>query len=134
MSTAGYISLDRSKRKKAYRSMEIAARKIKEGTSVVIFPEGSRSFDGALQPFMKGGFTLAIAAGAPICPISIDGTWAIMPRTSLRMKKGNVRLVIDRPIETAGLTMKDRKPLMKEVERRIRSNLHLSARGHADAA
>jgi 1-acyl-sn-glycerol-3-phosphate acyltransferase len=134
MSTAGYISLDRSKRKKAYRSMGFVARKIKQGTSVVIFPEGSRSFDGALQPFMNGGFTLAITAGVPICPITIDGTWAIMPRTSLRIKRGFVRLVIDRPIETAGLTMKDRRSLMQEVAKRIGANLHLRAGRQADAA
>jgi 1-acyl-sn-glycerol-3-phosphate acyltransferase len=134
MSTAGYISLDRSKRKRAYRGMEIAARKIREGTSVVIFPEGSRSYDGVLQPFKNGGFTLAIRAGVPICPITIDGTWAIMPRTTLRVKKGTVRIVIEQPIETTGLTMKDRKRLMQEVERKIGGNLPSPARGHADAA
>jgi 1-acyl-sn-glycerol-3-phosphate acyltransferase len=134
MSTAGYISLDRSRRKRAYRGMEIAARKIREGTSVVIFPEGSRSYDGALQPFMNGGFTLAIRAGAPICPITIDGTWAIMPRTTLRMKKGTVRIIIERPIETTALTIENRKRLMQEVERKIRVNLPSPVRGHADAA
>jgi 1-acyl-sn-glycerol-3-phosphate acyltransferase len=134
MSTAGYISLDRSKRKRAYRGMEIAARKISEGTSVVMFPEGSRSYDGALQPFMNGGFTLAIKAGVPICPITLDGTWAIMPRTTLRIKRGTVRIVIERPIETAGLSMQDRKRLMQEVERKIRTNLPVTPRERADAA
>lgn len=134
MSTAGYISLDRSKRKRAYRGMEIAARKIRERTSVVMFPEGSRSYDGALQSFMNGGFTLAIRAGIPICPITLDGTWAIMPRTTLRIKKGMVRIVIERPIETTGLTMQDRKQLMQEVEQKIRANLPLTPRERADAA
>jgi len=134
MSAAGYISLDRSERRKAHRSMEIAARKIREGTSVVIFPEGARSFDGVLQPFMNGGFTLAIKAGVPIVPITIDGTWEIMPRTTKRVKKGTIRIVIDRAIETKVLTMQDRRQLMQEVERRIRANLPLPARVHADAA
>jgi 1-acyl-sn-glycerol-3-phosphate acyltransferase len=134
MSTAGYISLDRSKRKRAYRGMELAARKIREGTAVVMFPEGSRSYDGALQPFMNGGFTLAIRAGVPICPITLDGTWAIMPRTTLRIKKGTVRIVIEKPIETKGLTMKDRKRLMQEVKSKIRINLSSHVREHADAA
>jgi 1-acyl-sn-glycerol-3-phosphate acyltransferase len=114
--------------------MEIAARKISEGTSVVMFPEGSRSYDGALQPFMNGGFTLAIKAGVPICPITLDGTWAIMPRTTLRIKRGTVRIVIERPIETAGLSMQDRKRLMQEVERKIRTNLPVTPRERADAA
>jgi 1-acyl-sn-glycerol-3-phosphate acyltransferase len=134
MSTAGYISLDRSKRKRTYRGMEIAAQKIKEGTSVVIFPEGSRSFDGALQPFMNGGFTLALKAEVPIVPITINGSWAIMPRTTLRIKKGNIQLIIQRPIETRNLTMKDRKQLKQKVKKKIKLNLHLPTRSHSDAA
>ena len=123
MRTAGYISLDRSAKKKAYQSMELAARKIKEGTSVVIFPEGSRSLDGALQPFMNGGFTLAIKAGVPVCPVAIAGSWQIMPRTTLRIKKGNIGIIISEPIETKGLTMQDRRPLMQQAEDRIRKAL-----------
>jgi 1-acyl-sn-glycerol-3-phosphate acyltransferase len=123
MRTAGYISLDRSAKKKAYQSMEMAARMIGEGTSVVIFPEGARSFDGALQPFMKGGFTLAIKAGVPICPVTIAGSWQIMPRTTLRIKKGDINIIISEPIETKGLTMQDRGSLMQEVEDRIREGL-----------
>ena len=134
MSAAGYISLDRSERKKAYRSMEIAARKIRERASVVIFPEGARTFDGAMLPFMNGGFTLAIKGEIPIIPITIDGTYEIMPRTTKRVKKGNVRIVIDQPIETKDLTMQDRRQLMQEVERRIRANFPSPARGHAHAA
>jgi 1-acyl-sn-glycerol-3-phosphate acyltransferase len=134
MRAAGYISLDRSRRKSAYESMEIAARKIREETSVVIFPEGTRSFDGTMQPFMNGGFNLAIRAGVPIVPITIQGTWEIMPRTTKRVKKGKIRIIIDQPIETKDCTMKDRRRLMAETERRIRANLPAPDQGHADAA
>jgi 1-acyl-sn-glycerol-3-phosphate acyltransferase len=134
MSAAGYISLDRSQRRSAYESMEIAARKIREGVSVVIFPEGTRSFDGTMLPFMNGGFNLAIRAGVPIVPIAIHGTWEIMPRTTKRVKKGNIRIVIDQPIETKDCTMKDRRRLMEETERRIRAHLPVPVQGHADAA
>jgi len=134
MKTAGYISLDRSERKGAYRSMEVAAQKIREGTSVVIFPEGSRSPDGGLQPFMKGGFTLAIKARVPIVPITIDGTWQIMPRHSLMIRKGAIRIVIDRPIPTQGLALKDRETLMKRVEAVIRTHLSSEIRDCVDAA
>jgi 1-acyl-sn-glycerol-3-phosphate acyltransferase len=123
MRTAGYISLDRSAKRKAYQSMEIAAGTIKKGTSVVIFPEGSRSLDGALQPFMNGGFTLAIKAGVPICPVAIAGSWQIMPRTTLRIKKGNIHIIISEPIETKGLMMQDRRRLIQTVEGRIREPL-----------
>jgi 1-acyl-sn-glycerol-3-phosphate acyltransferase len=134
MSTAGYISLDRSKRKRAHRNMETAARTIQEGTSVVIFPEGSRSYDGALQPFKNGGFTLAIRARVPVVPITINGSWAIMPRTTLRIKKGMVRLIIEQPVETAGLTMTDRRRLIQEMEHKIGTHLSLPAAEHAHAA
>ncbi len=123
MGTAGYISLDRSEPKKAYRSMEEAARRIREGTSVVIFPEGTRSKDGRLQPFLKGGFTLAVKSQVPIVPISISGTWEIMPPQSRKVRKGDVEVVVGEPIETKGYTMKEREELMKRVSEAISANL-----------
>ena len=114
--------------------MEVAAQKIREGTSVIIFPEGARSPDGTLQPFMKGGFTLAIKAEVPIVPITIDGTWEIMPRHTLRIRGGEVAMVIDRPIETTGLNMKDTEQLMKEVDQKIRAKLPVLVKGRRDAA
>ena len=123
MGTAGYISLDRSEPKKAYRSMEEAARRIREGTSVVIFPEGTRSKDGRLQPFLKGGFTLAVKSQVPIVPVSISGTWEIMPPQSRKVRKGDVEVVVGEPIETKGYTMKEREELMKRVSEAISANL-----------
>ena len=123
MGTAGYISLDRSEPKKAYRSMEEAARRIREGTSVVIFPEGTRSKDGRLQPFLKGGFTLAVKSQVPIVPISISGTWEIMPPQSRKVRKGDVEVVVGEPIETKGYTMKEREELRKRGSEAISANL-----------
>ena len=134
MRTAGYISLDRAGRRKAYESMERAARTIQKGTSVVIFPEGSRSPDGKLHPFMKGGFTLAIKAQVPIVPVAIQGSWEIMPRDRLRVCKGAIRIVVERAVETRSLTMKDRERLMHQVERIIRSNLGIEDSGCIYAA
>jgi 1-acyl-sn-glycerol-3-phosphate acyltransferase len=82
---------------------------------------------------MNGGFTLAIKAGVPICPITIDGTWSIMPRTTLRIKQGNIRITMHRLIETAGLTMRDRRTLREKVKERIRSTLSAPARRYVDA-
>jgi 1-acyl-sn-glycerol-3-phosphate acyltransferase len=134
MRAAGYISLDRSGRRRAHESMELAARKIREGTSVVMFPEGSRSLGGRLQPFMKGAFTLAIRAGVPLLPVTIDGTWQIMPRSTLRISKGSVKITVSAPIATEGLTMKDRDALSKKVERVIRMHLHQKGEEAASAA
>lgn len=134
MRTAGYISLDRAGRRKAYESMEKAARTIRKGTSVVIFPEGARSPDGRMYPFMKGGFTLAIKAQVPIVPVAIQGSWEIMPRDRLRVCKGTISVVVDRPVGTHSLTMKDRDSLMNQVEMIIRSNVAIEDSGCMHAA
>ncbi|NIS60439.1 MAG: 1-acyl-sn-glycerol-3-phosphate acyltransferase, partial [Proteobacteria bacterium] len=63
--------------------------------SVVVFPEGTRSRNGSIQPFKRGGFTLAIKSGVPIIPITINGSWDVMPRDSMRVRPGEIRVSID---------------------------------------
>jgi len=94
MKRCGYIPLNRNDRRKALQSMRAAAERIKTGTSVVIFPEGTRSEDGMLLPFKKGGFSLAQQAGVPIVPIAISGSREINPKGSLRLFGGHIRLTI----------------------------------------
>src|SRR5262249_53683271 len=74
----------------------------KEGSSAVVFPEGTRSRDGTLQPFKKGPFVLAIAAQVPVVPVLCDGAYALMPRGSWSPRPGTVRLPLARPIPTRG--------------------------------
>jgi 1-acyl-sn-glycerol-3-phosphate acyltransferase len=81
----------------------------------VIFPEGTRTRDGQLGPFKKGGFHLAMEAGVPIVPIALRGTRALMPRGSLRVKSGEVFVTIGPPISTSGLTIDDRPALIERV-------------------
>jgi 1-acyl-sn-glycerol-3-phosphate acyltransferase len=117
MTRIGYIPIERESPKKAYRSMIHAAEKIKQGVSVMIFPEGTRSPDGNLQPFKKGVFIIALKSHAPIVPITIFGTSKIMRKGDWRAYPGKVQIIIDPPIETAGT------PELKEEEisRRVRS-------------
>ncbi len=90
MHGCGYISIDRSDRESAFRSLAKAATTIKNGTSVLVFPEGTRSLDGMIKPFKKGPFVLAVDAGVPILPVIINGTWPIMPKNRLTIKPSRV--------------------------------------------
>ncbi len=119
MKRAGHISIDRSNRKSAFESLKEAAKKIRNGVSVLIFPEGTRSRDGNIRPFKKGGFALAVDSGVPVVPIVIHGTWSIMSKKGIRIKPGNVVIEILKPIETSDYTRKTRDDLMGKVDQAI---------------
>jgi 1-acyl-sn-glycerol-3-phosphate acyltransferase len=115
MRRTGYIAVDRRDHKKALVSMNEAARRIAEGTSVVVFPEGTRSPDGHLLPFKKGGFQLALQAQVPIVPVAIHGSRAVVPKGSRRIHGGTIRVAIFPPVPTAGLDASARDALMERV-------------------
>jgi 1-acyl-sn-glycerol-3-phosphate acyltransferase len=119
MAAAGYISVDREGTRETVDAMNEAAQRIREGMSVVIFPEGSRSPDGSIQPFKKGGFTLAIKSKVPIVPIAIKGSRDIMPKGKLTTAPGQIRMRVGRPIETQHYSLKDRNSLMEKVRTAI---------------
>ncbi len=127
MRRCGYISLDRSDRKKAIKSMNEAARRIHDGTSVVIFPEGTRSADGLLQEFKKGGFMLALKAQVPVLPVAISGSYAVMPKNSLWIRGGTIEVSILPAIDSSGMGTADRDPLMEQVHGRIAASLEAAA-------
>jgi 1-acyl-sn-glycerol-3-phosphate acyltransferase len=125
MAAAGYINIDREGTRKTVEALNEAAKKIREGMSIVIFPEGSRSPNGSIQPFKKGGFTLAIKSKVPIVPVAITGSREIMPKDRLTVTSGKIRIRIGYPIETKGYSLKDRKPLMEKVKETIVDNFNL---------
>ena len=127
MTVAGYISIDREGTRETVEAMNKAAKKIREGMSVVIFPEGTRSADGSILPFKKGGFTLAVKSRVPIVPIAIAGSREILPKDRLAISPGNIRVRIGRPIETAHRSTKDRQTLMEEVREAISSQFKMIA-------
>lgn len=122
MRGAGYIEIDRQNHEKALRSLDLAALRIREGNSVMTFPEGTRSRDGEIKAFKQGTFYLAIQAGAPIVPISIIGSGEIMPKRSLNIKPGKIKLVIEKPIPTTGYTPENRHELIQKVRQVIINN------------
>jgi 1-acyl-sn-glycerol-3-phosphate acyltransferase len=125
MAAAGYIRIDREGTRETVEAMNDAAQKIRDGMSVVIFPEGSRSPDGSIQPFKKGGFTLAIKSGVPIVPIAISGSRDIMPKDKLTAASGEIRIRMDHPIKTENFSVKDRESLMKRVKETITKDFKL---------
>jgi len=120
MKNAGYISIDRSNRRAAVESLHRAAEIIRDGVSVLIFPEGTRSLDGNVRPFKKGGFVLAVDAGVPIVPVVIHGTYSIMQKNRLRIKPGHVLVEILDPIKTSDYTRGNKDDLMERVRTLIR--------------
>jgi 1-acyl-sn-glycerol-3-phosphate acyltransferase len=117
---AGYVKIDRFNRKSAFESINEAARRMKDGVSVMIFPEGTRSKDGSIRQFKKGGFVMAIKSGVPIIPVVIRGTWPIMAKSSLRINRGDVEMEIAKPIDTSGYSMETKEELMEKVRTVIR--------------
>jgi len=124
ISAVGMIKIDRSNHEEAVRTMNQAVETIRKNkVSVVIFPEGTRSHDGKIQPFKKGGFIVAIKGGVPIIPVSISGSHKILKKHTLRVQPGRVKVVFGNPIETEGLTYRNRDGLIQQVKDEIVSNL-----------
>jgi 1-acyl-sn-glycerol-3-phosphate acyltransferase len=119
MRAGRFVFIDRQNAVSARRSIQEAAQRIKSGQSVAIFPEGTRTRDGRLGSFKKGGFHLAIDSGVDIVPLAIHGTRAVMPPGTPLIRAGVVRLEIDQPISTAGLGPGDRQQLLERVHGRI---------------
>jgi 1-acyl-sn-glycerol-3-phosphate acyltransferase len=119
MRRVGYIPIDRSDFRAAITSLKKAAETIRKGTSVIIFPEGTRSMDGQIREFKKGGFIMAIDSQIPIVPVVIYGTRAIMPKKTLRIQPNNVLIEIKKPIPTSNFTRKNKDQLMSRVRNAI---------------
>jgi 1-acyl-sn-glycerol-3-phosphate acyltransferase len=122
----GFIPIDRSRKEAAMRSIEAGAQSLRSGNSFLIFPEGTRSKTEDLLPFKKGGFIMAIKAGAPIVPVAIQGGRAAMQRGSRIIRPVTVSIRVGTPIETRGLGLDDRDLLIERVRSEIAA---LLARG-----
>jgi 1-acyl-sn-glycerol-3-phosphate acyltransferase len=123
MKRAGYISIDRSSPAKARRTLMRAVDRIKSGTSLVMFAEGTRGYDGHLQPLKRGAFQLAVASGVPVVPMAIKGTKEIMPKGSFTIRKGSIVIQLEKPIETVTYTKQAMPDLIERVSARITAML-----------
>jgi 1-acyl-sn-glycerol-3-phosphate acyltransferase len=115
MRRAGHISINRGSTEEAVAALRRAAREMRPGVSPFLYPEGTRTRDGALQPFKKGGFRLALESHLPIVPVTIIGTRQLLPRDSLVFRPGPVAMHLGEPIPTDGLGESDLPALMQKV-------------------
>jgi 1-acyl-sn-glycerol-3-phosphate acyltransferase len=118
-----FIMIDRSNPRKALASIERAAETIRAGSSVILFPEGTRTQDGKLQPFKRGAFSLAAKAGVPVVPLTINGTFKIMPKGSFSVIPANISVIIGMPVYFKKMSGKDDElKLMEQAHREIEKN------------
>lgn len=98
--TAGHFPIDRGNARKTVRSLRRVINGVRGGTSLALFPEGTRSEDGRLQRFKPGAFKIALKAGVPIVPVTIRGSFELLPRTTLAPRPGRVDVILGEPIDT----------------------------------
>jgi 1-acyl-sn-glycerol-3-phosphate acyltransferase len=112
---AGHIGVDRRNAFRARRSLGAAAERIRRGTSVAVFPEGTRSRDGSVRRFKRGSFVLAQQAGVPVVPVSLAGVKALIPRGLPTLRPGRIELRIHEPIPTAGASVEAAERLAEDA-------------------
>ena len=112
---AGFVPLERGNRDQSLPAIARAAAALREGNSFLIFPEGTRSRTGELLPFKKGGFIMALQAGAPVVPVAIAGARDAMKKGSLVIRPVRITVRFGPPIETAGLGLDNRDSLVARV-------------------
>jgi len=119
----GFVPIERGDRVKAMAALDRGAASLRAGNSFLIFPEGTRSRTGDLLPFKKGGFIMALQAGAPIVPVAISGGRAAMRKGSGIVRPVRVSVRIGRPIRTAGVEWEQRNALIERVRGQVQSLL-----------
>ncbi len=118
----GYILIDRNNTRKTLRAMGKARKKLKKGTSILVFPEGTRSINGSIQAFKKGAFLLAFQTQLDIVPISIIGSHRVMPKKTFQLTPARIRIVVDKPISIKEVKSAQKQVLIDQVRDLIINN------------
>jgi 1-acyl-sn-glycerol-3-phosphate acyltransferase len=127
LSRAGHIPVPRDDPRAAVKTLQLAAETIQQKkTSLLVFPEGGRSHDGSLRSFKEGGAYIAIRAGVPIVPLVLMGGNHVLPYGAGIVKPGKIVMRVLEPIETSGLSLKDRGQLTARVRGLLAEQLDLS--------
>jgi 1-acyl-sn-glycerol-3-phosphate acyltransferase len=120
---SGHVPVERESPAKATESLDHAAERIRSGTSVAVFPEGTRSYDGVMRAFRKGSFRLALKASTPVVPLTISGSHLVMKRGRVTVYPGKVKLTIGEPIPVSGLAESDAASLSERVREVVQQRL-----------
>jgi 1-acyl-sn-glycerol-3-phosphate acyltransferase len=121
---AGHIPVFRGNARQNLKTLVMAAETVqKRGISLLIFPEGGRSQDGTLGQFSEGAAYIAIKAGVPLVPLTLQGTRAVLPFGSGLPRPGRIRMLIGDPIPTEGLSLKCRERLTAQVRAQVAATL-----------
>jgi 1-acyl-sn-glycerol-3-phosphate acyltransferase len=123
MHAVGMVSLERQNKKAAFSAYNNAAQRIREGNSVIVFPEGTRGDEYPLRQFKKGPFVLAIDASAPVVPVLIYGAREVIKRGSIRIHPGRIHVHLLEPLSVEGMTYEDRDRLAAQARARIAAAL-----------
>jgi 1-acyl-sn-glycerol-3-phosphate acyltransferase len=116
MRMVGIIEVDREARGAVHTDVNRQSRElIEKGRSLIIYAEGTRPRNGVMKPFKKGAFTMAITSGLPVLPLSIHGSYQAWPPAKPLARGGSIRVIIDKPIETEGLSTSDTGELRDQV-------------------
>lgn len=121
----GHIYIDRRKLKNTASSLDGAVQKIRNGISIVIFPEGTRSKNGRLQRFHRGGAIIAIHSGVPILPVTVNGGRFVLPKGTLALMPGKIEMIIGDPIDSKRFSEEKMDDLIETVRAGIEENLDL---------
>jgi len=113
------IFIDRSDPASAIVSIHKGMDRLPPGASVMFFAEGTRSLDGKIQPFKKGGFVMALEKGIPVLPVTVNGSRRILPKRSLVFNPGTIEVVVGKPIETKGYSKETLPELMDRTRQVI---------------
>jgi 1-acyl-sn-glycerol-3-phosphate acyltransferase len=113
------IVIDRGNRTKSMRSLARAAERVRGGLSVIIFPEGTRSPTGEMREYKSGGFHLALQAQVPILPATVSGSFHLIPKRSLKINSGTIKVTYGLPIPTQGMAAEQRNELKTLVREAI---------------
>jgi len=126
---SGQVCVDQQHPARSVGHIKSAVRTLKSGMPLVIFPEGGRTRDGSIQPFLAGAFFMAIKAQVDIVPIALVGTYDLLPMNTYHIKSRPIEMRVGEPIATAGLTLRDMETLSAKVQREMQSMYYANHSG-----